>query len=122
MQKRIIQKNDISIAVIYSDELVIADAQSALDLIASINYHDDCQRIAINKGAIIEDFFELSTGVAGEILQKFSNYLSKIAIIGDFSNYKSKPLNDFIFECNKGKTVFFVKDEQNAIDKLSSAV
>jgi len=43
----------------------------------------------------------------------------KIAIIGDFSVYPSKSLKDFIYECNKGKDVFFLSDEKQAIEKLS---
>jgi len=39
----------------------------------------------LNKSAICDDFFDLSTGLAGEILQKFVNYHVKIAIVGDFS-------------------------------------
>ncbi len=55
---------------------------------------------------ICDDFFILSTGFAGEMLQKYINYGGRIAIYGDFSNYTSKPLHDFIYESNKGKDVF----------------
>ena len=122
MEKRIVKKDGISIAVIFSTETIIFDTQSALDLIATLAYDDDCQRIAINKQAITEQFFKLSTGIAGEILQKFINYSKKIAIIGDFSAYTSKPLKDFIYESNQGNAVFFVPDEESAIDKLSTAI
>ena len=122
MDKRIIQSNGVAIAVIHSDDLIIKDTQSALDFVATIQYYDNCHRIIINKQAIVEDFFKLSTGIAGEILQKFTNYRKKIAIVGDFSIYTSKPLKDFIFESNRGNAVFFVADEQTAIEKLSTAV
>ena len=122
MEKQIVQNNGIGVAVIHSNDLIITDTQSALDLIATIDYHDNCQRIAINKEAIIDDFFKLSTGIAGEILQKFVTYSKKIAIIGDFSKYTSKPLNDFILECNQGNSIYFVPDEQTAINKLTTAV
>lgn len=122
MEKEIIKIKGISIAVIHSDTPVITDAQSALDLMASLRYNDECDRIAVSKQAVTEDFFKLSTGVAGEILQKFINYSMKIAIIGDFSEYKSKPLKDFIHECNCGNDIFFVSDEQTALNKLADAV
>jgi hypothetical protein len=120
MEKRIIQKNGFPVAVIQNDEPIIIDAQSALDLLATLSHDDGCDRVAINKAAIIEDFFKLSTGIAGEILQKFVNYSMKIAIMGDFSAYTSKPLKDFIYECNQGNAVFFVPDEQSAVDKLTA--
>jgi hypothetical protein len=121
MEKQIIQVNGITIAIVYSNEQIIIDAQSALDFMVTIDYNDGCDRTVINKQAIIEDFFKLSTGIAGEILQKFINYSKKLAIVGDFSTYTSKPLRDFIYECNRGNDIFFVLDEQAAIDKLSTA-
>ena len=48
------------------------------------------------------------------------NYGIRIAIVGDFSEYKSKALKDFIYESNKGKYFFFVLTEQDAIEKLES--
>lgn len=107
------------IAVINSDEMIIKDVQSAIDFIMSIKYETNCSKIAINKNAITEDFFILSTGVAGEILQKFINYKIKFAIIGDYSRYTSKPLKDFIYESNNGKDIFFVANEDEAIKMLS---
>ncbi|QNK51388.1 DUF4180 domain-containing protein [Brevibacterium sp. PAMC23299] len=56
------------------------------------------------------------------ILRKFANFHIEFAIIGDFSSYTSKPLKDFIYECNKGNIVFFVPSEQDAIDNLSKAL
>ncbi|MPN57700.1 hypothetical protein SDC9_205394 [bioreactor metagenome] len=44
----------------------------------------------------------------------------KIAIVGDFSVYNSKSLRDFIYECNNGKDIFFLQDENKAIEKLST--
>ena len=108
-----------NVAIIQSEELLITDTQSALDLMATIKYETDCERIAIPKSAVAEDFFRLSTGVAGEILQKFVTYHVKLAIIGDFSHYTSKPLRDFIFESNNGSHVFFVGTEEEAVAKLN---
>ena len=117
-----ITHNNQNIAVISSAELLISDVQSALDLLMDVKYNTDAARIAINKEAVIEDFFILSSGLAGEILQKFVTYQVKLAIYGDFSQYTSKPLRDFIYESNKGRDVFFVDSRDSALQKLSSAV
>ena len=119
MKKRFVKNDDISIAVINSDEIIISDSQSALDLIATVSHVDGCQSLIINKEAIIDDFFDLSSGIAGEILQKFVNYSMRMAIIGDFSEYTSKALKNFIYECNHGIHIFFVSNEQAAIAKLA---
>lgn len=106
------------IAVIYSDTPIITNEQSALDLIASVGYEYDVTKIAINKAAISEDFFRLSTGLAGEIVQKFVNYGYRLVFIGDFSGYTSKPLRDYIYECNNGKHLNFVEEEDEAVKRL----
>ncbi len=54
-------------------------------------------------------FFILSSGLAGDVLQKFVNYRFRIAVYCDFSKYASKPLKDFIRESNRGKDVFFTE-------------
>lgn len=103
------------VAVIESEEVLISDVQSGLDIVMSAG--SDC--VAISKEAICEEFFDLKTRIAGEILQKFANYQVKFAIIGDFSVYDSKALRDFIYECNNGRSVFFVGTEEEAVERLS---
>lgn len=119
MKINTIKENNIEIAVINSSDILITDVQSALDLIATVGFETGCYRIILDKSSICEDFFNLKTKLAGDILQKFVNYHVKIAIVGDFSEYTSKSLKDFIYESNKGKDIFFLSDEKQAIEKLS---
>ena len=119
MQLSKIKKNGIVCAVVNSDKLVITDAQTALDVLMSAKYDIGTKNIVIDKKLIVEDFFILSKGLAGEILQKYVNYGGRIAIYGDYSHYTSKPLKDFIYESNKGKDVFFVATQDEAVDMLT---
>ena len=96
----------------------IRDSQSILDLIADLNY-SGCSDFILYKEDFSEDFFDLKTGVAGDILQKMANYRIRIAIIGDFSGYTSNSLRAFIRECNRGNQTFFVADEEQALLKLT---
>ncbi len=112
-------KNIEDIAIVKSNEIVIKDVQSAIDFVMNIKYETNCNKIALNKEALIDEFFILSRGVAGEILQKFINYQVKFAIYGDFSKYTSKPLKDFMYESNQGKDIFFVENEEKAVEMLS---
>ncbi len=121
MNIKMIVRNNTSIALVQSDEVIITDVQSSLDLISTIKYETGCNHMALNKAAITENFFKLSTCLAGEILQKFVNYHMKFAIVGAFSHYTSKPLKDFMYESNHGKDVFFVSTEDDAIEKLAFA-
>lgn len=119
MQLSKIERNGVVCAVVNSSEQVITDVQSALDVLMTAKYEAGTKNIVIGKKLIVEDFFILSKGLAGEILQKYVNYGGRIAIYGDYSHYTSKPLKDFIYESNKGKDVFFVATQDEAIDKLT---
>lgn len=114
-----LKDNGIEIAVVSGDDMVITDTQSALDLAMTVKYETKAARFVIDKNMICEDFFVLSTGMAGEILQKFMNYQVKMAVYGDYSHYTSKPLKDFIYESNHGKDFFFVSTKEEAIQKLT---
>jgi len=119
MEVNKIKENNTKIAVVNSGEILIMDVQSALDFMATVRYDTGCDRMILNKAAICEDFFHLSTKLAGDILQKFINYHVKMAIVGDFSVYTSDSMKAFIYECNIGKDIFFLPDEKQAIEKLS---
>ena len=117
-----IEKNGKTAAVIRggSDERMITDVRSALDLMVSVDYQYSTNLVAIAKELICDDFFVLSTGLAGEILQKLINYGFKIAVYGDFSRYTSKPLHDFIYESNNGHDHLFVTSEEEAVERLTA--
>jgi len=100
---------------------VISEAQDILDLIGDA-VSENCNRIIIREKNLNPHFFRLQTGLAGEILQKFSNYNFKLAIIGEFDKYKSKNLQDFIRESNKGNMIFFVSSYDEALSKLRPRV
>ena len=122
MELRKISAGGVSIVVAEEQgKKVLTDVSSALDLLGYVRYHAEASRVILDKDAIHEDFFVLSTGFAGEVLQKFVNYRMKLAIVGDFSGYTSKPLHDFIYESNKGRDIFFVSTEEEAVKRLSAA-
>ena len=121
MKIEYIQEKGILIAVVTDHTPVISDAQSALDLAMTVKYESGAERIVVDKKAVCEDFFILSSGIAGEILQKYINYHVKLAIYGDYSRYTSKPLRDFIYESNRGKDFFFTASKEEAVQKLADA-
>jgi hypothetical protein len=110
--------NNKKIADLTDKSLVISNTDEALDLMVNISYND-CGRIIIYEENLHPDFFNLSTRLAGDILQKVSNYRLKLAIVFDQSKYKSRSLRDFVYECNKGRQVFFVRDREEAIARLA---
>lgn len=110
--------NNIKIAEFISDEIIIKSAQDGLDLLGNV-YYAGFEKLVIHKQNITDDFFELKNGLAGEILQKFSNYRISLFIVGDFSEFTSKSLNDFIYESNQSKQVNFLNSVSEALKKLA---
>jgi len=115
---KIMETGGGKVALCQSPDVIIRDGQSALDFAVGIGYEYDCSNITLNKAAIAEDFFRLSTRIAGEVVQKFVNYGYRLAIIGDFSGYESKSLRDYMYESNNGGHLYFVADEDEALKKL----
>jgi len=102
------------IAEIISDDIVLQTVEDAVDLIGNMSYQG-FDKLIIHEENMIPDFFELKNKIAGNILQKFSQYSMPLAIIGDFEKYESKSLNDFIFESNKGNQINFVTTVEDGL-------
>lgn len=115
-------KPESGAAAVGGGGVLVASGQDMLDIIGSVQYLHGCSRIIIKKENIAEAFFDLSSGLAGEVLQKVVNYHAALAIVGDFSGYQSKALRDFIRESNRGSRVFFVASEAEALERLEKAV
>jgi len=118
MQIETLNNNGQNIAYVHTTTPILTDVQSALDLMATVRYNTQCDAIIVDKSALIDEFFDLKTRLAGEIIQKYVNYGIRLAIIGDFSGYTSKALHDFIYESNQGKHLCFVSDAEEALKKL----
>ena len=110
--------NKVKIAEIVSEECLINEVQDALDIMAECSYNDS-RNIILHEKNFTAGFFDLKTGIAGEILQKFSTYNIRLAIVGDYTRYSSKSLRDFIFESNKYRRINFVSSIEEAKERLS---
>lgn len=109
--------NDTEIAEVIAEGIIIHHADDALDLLGNV-YYQGFDSMILRQENITADFFELKNKMAGEILQKFSNYRMRLAIVGDFSKVTSQSLKDFIYESNKGRHVYFAASVSEALDAL----
>lgn len=107
----------IKIAEIISDSVLIHNAEEALQLMVDL-YYQEFDKIIIYEKNLTPDFFDLKTGIAGAVLQKFSNYRMSMTIIGEFSKYPGKSIRDFIFESNKGKLINFLPDMEEVYNRI----
>ena len=70
----------------------------------------DAELVVFPVSRLTDDFFELKTGLAGEVTQKYVNYRLKLAIVGDIESRlaESTSLRAWVAESNRGRQLWFV--------------
>jgi PadR family transcriptional regulator AphA len=112
MNTVVIDKNNKKYVECASAEASIHTEQNALDLIAAC-IENDTNLLMIHAEALVDDFFELRTGLAGSILQKFVNYHVKAVVVLTDSQKMQGRFKELSAESNKGSSfrVFSSKAE-----------
>lgn len=108
-------------AEVTANGIVVRSAADILDMLGSVFWNDEADALAIYEKHVTTEFFDLSTGIAGEILQKCSKYRFRLALIGRFEKYPSSSLQAFILESNRGRQVVLVSTLQEALGVWGSA-
>ncbi len=90
----------------------IAVPQDGLDLIGEA-WGAKANTVVVPAERFDPAFFDLSSGLLGEVTQKFVNYRIRLVVLGDITQYAvaSKPFRDYVHETNSGDHVWFVADE-----------
>ena len=107
--------NGQSIAELSAEGVMLSTAQQFLQMIMD----SSAEGIIVHQESIDQKFFDLRSGLAGEMLQKVVNYRLRLAIVGDFSIYESKSLKAFILESNRSNAIVFVNTIEDALTRLS---
>jgi hypothetical protein len=117
MQLNFFSKSNIKFAELLPANYILESLDEFLDLLGNADYNfADC--IIIRESNLKPEFFDLKTGAAGEVLQKFSTYNQRLAILGDFSKYESNSLQAFIRESNRQGRILFVDKAEIAVEIL----
>ena len=94
--------------------------RDALDLISeAMSFGAELILVPVER--LEEDFFQLKTGLAGHIIQKFVTYQRRLVILGDISHHvaQSRALRDFVYEANRGNQVWFMTNLQELNEHLN---
>lgn len=111
-------KSNTEIAEINAKDLLFSTKEEGSDLIGTV-YFNGFDRVILHQKNLPNSFFDLKTGVAGEVLQKSSNFRIRMAIVMNEMEFSSKSLNDFIRESNRGNQLHFVTSLEEGIEFLS---
>ncbi|MET9698494.1 DUF4180 domain-containing protein [Streptomyces sp. NPDC006529] len=120
MPDAVVEHHGVPVLVCDADGAPIATAQDALDqLIGGAFYRAEV--VAVPAERFDARFFDLSTGLAGEILQKFVSYRVRLVVVGDITHHlrASKALPDLVREANRGRDAWFVDDLEALAARLA---
>jgi len=106
--------------LVAADQPTVTDEQGALDLLGE-SWQSGATLLVVPVRRLDDRFFDLRTGLAGAVLQKFVNYRMQVAILGEISDHLaySDALRAFVNESNRGQQVWFVDDLDQLADRLA---
>jgi hypothetical protein len=101
------------------DGEVLASVDDFVDLIGTAAW-GGAAWVAIPCERLTDSFFQLRTGLAGEVAQKFANYRLGLAVFGDITRFTdvSPTLRDLVRESNGGRQLWFVPDRAALDERL----
>ena len=103
MTYHIVQKEQQRYMLLGTDGTQIQTEAEAVRA-AALCFENGIDRLLMMDGRLSSDFFELQTGIAGALLQKFSNYHIKAALVLTDSSRITKRFQELLYESNKGNT------------------
>lgn len=114
------EMNDVRVLVCKDNGAALATERDA-NMFMSAAWEHGASMIALPATRLTEDFFRLSTRVAGEIAQKFENCNLRLAVVGDISRWvaASRSLHDFVYEANRGHSIWFVENMDDLERRLA---
>lgn len=105
------QFGDHTVLVLDASEHLFDVPTLANDLIG-LAWEHEADVVAVPAMALPGTFYELRSGMLGEMAQKFANYRLHLVVLGDISAQltASKAFSDYVYEANMGRTLWFVPD------------
>ncbi|GHO94539.1 hypothetical protein KSF_045870 [Reticulibacter mediterranei] len=111
--------HNVQVLTCAADGEKLKSERDALDLIGdAMSYSAELVLVPVER--LTEDFFQLKTGLAGQVIQKFVTYRLRLVILGDISEYvaQSRALRDFVYETNRHNQVWFIPNLQELSERL----
>ena len=107
---------------VFVSDAPVGDDRDAVQLIASAHYEHQAEWVALRAEHLGDEFFELRTGRAGAIAQKFVDYRMGLAVVGDIADRvdSSTSLADWVRETNRGRNLWFVPDLDTLAGRLQN--
>lgn len=113
MNYKVVEKNDKKYILWDSSERWLCKEQDSLDIIATC-MENDIYFIILKGEGLSDDFYNLRTGLAGAVLQKFMNYHVKAALVIEDEEKVKGRFREMVIEANKGNDFKVFKEISEA--------
>lgn len=115
MTYKLIQKNEISYLECLPGMAPIKSEADALDLIALCG-ENGTERLMLHSEHLPPEFYDLKSGLAGDVLLKFTNYRIKVVLVTSASLVGDGRFAEMAMESNKGNAfgVFYARPDAEA--------
>lgn len=96
--------------VVFAEAGPMLKSENDVCLFIAPAFEHEAGMIALPVSRLDAAFFQLRSGMAGAVLQKFINYRLRVALLGDITPWlaQSNALQDFVHEANRGEQVWFL--------------
>lgn len=111
------QVGEKSVAVLVTGAL--ETERQVTDLVGNASFAG-AEYVLVNARDLAPEFFDLSSGLAGTVLQKFSNYRLTLIVVGYDQSQASESLRALIAESQRGGVVWFVDSRDEALARLDA--
>jgi hypothetical protein len=120
MPDEVHQLDGVPVLVCAAEGSPLRDDRDAVDLVALAHR---AEWVAVPVDRLTPEFFQLRTGVAGAIVQKFVQYRTGLAVVGDVDAHlaASDAFQDWVREINRGRHIWFVADLAELEQRLTTA-
>jgi len=110
MNLEIDENSKVPTARLVSNRTEVGSHHEGFDLLANA-YFLGVEIVVTQQHHFSDEFYHLSSTMAGEILQKFVNYGMQLVIEGKWTQIESRSLKDFMTESNRGKQILFIEKQ-----------
>ena len=86
---------------------------SPMDIVATC-FEQSAQALLVYRSALPPDFFDLRTGIAGEIVQKLAQYGVRLACVVPDLSAQPERFQEFARESNRGRHARFFDSRDDA--------
>lgn len=109
--------------VVYVELLPGAKLASERDAVETVGLcgQEETHLLMLHEGNLSDNFFDLKTGLAGELLLKWSTYFMRVAAVISPERIGRGRFYEFVIETNRGRQFFVANDRQSAEDWLLRA-